>query len=186
MRDPEPEIRALVQRNRGQMTADEYRAMFDEIQSRAPSRVVIFGCGRDSFLWSMANVGGETLFLEHDMRWIASAEGDCKARGQPFQCALVKYTTTLADWAELIDKHEMLEVPFIRQFAPADVVLVDGPQGEGPRAHGRMQSIFMASQIRAPGGTVCVHDMHRRVETVYGERYLGKISERVGKLGIWR
>lgn len=168
------------------MTAEEYRATFDEIQRLAPSRVVIFGCGRDSFLWSMANVGGDTLFLEHDMRWIASAEADCKARGQPFACALVKYTTRLTESAALLEKPDLLEIPFLRQFAPANVVLVDAPQGEGPRAHGRMQSIFMASQIRAPGGTVCVHDMHRKTETVYGERYLGKPTERVRHLAIWR
>lgn len=60
-----------------------------------------------------------------------------------------------------------------------DVIMIDGPKGYYPEAPGRMAAIFtaavMAKSRTKPGAThIVLHDVNRRVERVYAERFLCK------------
>lgn len=185
---PHDEIRALVARNRGQMTAEEYARVYDEIERVAPARVIIFGAGRDTFLWVRANTGGETHVVDDSKRWLMEAQHspELDLLQRHFTVYRVRYTTRLEDWRALLDAD--LPMPELGGLAPRsfDLALVDGPHGEGPQVPGRMQPIFMAAVLVRPGGTVLVHDVHRKCERLTAEARFGRMEARVKKLGVWR
>lgn len=179
---PLPEIRALVGRNPGQMTVSEYVQVYREIIDVRPARIVIFGAGRDTSLWARANSGGETVVVEDDPRWLRLAQEETSMPITPY---LVAYRTDVGDWRTYDDQQlELASLAPLRRSAA--LVLVDAPLGDRPGHPGRMQSVFMAASIVRRGGTVLVHDMHREVEQVSAERYLGPRDALVHRLGVWR
>lgn len=52
-----------------------------------------------------------------------------------------------------------------------DVIVVDGPDGDGPESPGRMGSIFMAG-VLANGTNVVVHDVDRMIEKWFSWEFL--------------
>lgn len=191
---PMDDIQALVKRNPGQMTEPEYARVYEEIEAVAPGVIVVFGAGRDTFLWARANRGGMTWVVDDSTKWLEAAwrsmgvEGDqLPPGGERFNAVEVKYKTKLAEWEKWLDAD--LSMPDLCPYAvhpqTCDLVLVDGPQGEGPKVPGRMQPIYMASVLTKPGGAVLVHDMHRSVERQFTARFLGKPAGMVHHLGIW-
>lgn len=186
---PHDDIAALVKSNPGQMTAEEYARVYEEIERTAPGRIMVFGAGRDTFLWLRANQDGETFVVDDSPKWLSVAQQahDAGARGS-MHAIHVKYATRLAQWRTHVGHEYTLMMPELADIGrpSIDVTLVDGPHGEGPHAAGRMASIYMASELTRPGGTVLVHDMHRRVEQFFGTRLLGVEKELVHHLGVWR
>ena len=91
----------------------------------------------------------------------------------------VTYDTDIGEWEDLLGTEDILAESMISQLpnsaisTPFDVILIDGPRGNGPDQPGRMTSISAASKlIRDDGyGVVFVDDIDRMVERVYS-RYL--------------
>jgi hypothetical protein len=73
-----------------------------------------------------------------------------------------------------------------------DIILVDGPRGDGDQFPGRMKSIYLASQLVSKSGSVFVHDCDREVEGVYAQTFLGnenlraETKDRFGDLRHYR
>ncbi len=163
-----------------QMEAPEILAVFRTV--RPPMNLLVFGAGNDSAFWKTANAGGRTVFLEDDPSWFERIRKD----HPDLEIHRVTYGTRVDEWRKLMDQPEKLELNLpadIRETA-WDIALVDGPQGYAPEKPGRMKSIFEASRLVKPGGSVFIHDSEREVEREYGERYLGKgsiVEEVVGR-----
>lgn len=174
--DPEADARILelVAQNPGQGSADEYRAIWSAIRARAPTELLIFGVGRDSALWLDANAGGTTIFVEHEREWIA----ETRRRLPAAEIAEVRYDTRARWWRLYLLRPERL---WMRDLPPAvtdvawKVIFVDSPQGYRPTTPGRMMSIFSAARMAQRTGDVdvLVHDTDRKIERVYGDRFLG-------------
>jgi hypothetical protein len=154
-----------------------------QIRSRgiAGVNLLVFGLGNDAALWARLNACGRTVFLEDDAHWISRIA----ARWPRLETHRVHYHTTLGQWRELIAQPARLALALPDEVARVawDVILVDGPAGWHGGCPGRMQSIYMASVLVAPGGAVLVHDAEREVEASYSARYLGAANRVARALG---
>lgn len=170
-------IASLVERNPGQMSIDEYGEIAEAIQVAGDINLLVFGCGRDTPLWLRCNPRGRNVFLEHSPRWMARAIAmvkEEKEAGLAFafcEFEQAHYTTKLEHWKEDLalflagGLENNLAMPGLSDF-PTDwqIVIVDAPPGGGKNAPGRLQSIYEASRLCAPGGKVFVHDVCRDAE----------------------
>jgi len=157
----------------------EVKLVADCLHRRGPCNFLVFGMGHDSALWMQLNEGGRTVFLEDHDEWYKKITSECPE----MEGYLVKYTTTLPEWRDVLEHQERLEIDLPDKITKTSwhVILVDGPKGD-PKNHqkygvhppGRMQSIYTASSLAAPGGDVFVHDCDRQVESTYAHTYLGR------------
>jgi hypothetical protein len=178
-REPEATIReALAGTGDVQMHVTELRPIVEAISAAPHCALLVFGCGNDSVFWERINRDGTTVFLEDDPTWAA----DVSARLDRSAVHLVEYDTVMTEWQGLLHAPERLAMELPDEVATRrfDVVVVDAPAGyerhlelTGREAPGRMQSIYVAAQLVAPGGTVFVHDCDRVIEQTYATEYLG-------------
>lgn len=153
------------------MSAAEMHAITETIRSIPLCRLLVFGLGHDSRYWVASNSGGTTVFLENDSTWahkIAAEIGGSRIVD-------VRYSHRRSEWRSLLNTPELLHLGLPTDVRGVfwDVILVDGPTGMLPEQHGRMQSIFAASQLVSPKGHVFVHDCDREVERIYCDRFFG-------------
>jgi len=154
-----------------QLAAEELALVATCVRKRRPCRFLVFGVGNDSGLWKLVNRGGRTVFLEDDDEWL----GRARASVAGIEAYRVQYGHLRQEWRELLDAPDRLQIKLPGEVAWGswDVVLVDGPKGYEDVHPGRMESIYAASRLVAPGGRVFVHDCEREVESAYCDRYLG-------------
>lgn len=175
-------IRLLLQ---VQLNVDELAMIHRVLQGRGPCRFLVFGMGNDTPLWVEANCSGKTSFVEDDRLWFDVV----MARNPGIDGHLVKYTTRRTEWEALLSplQESRLELALPDDIGGRqwDVILVDGPAGFVNSDPGRMQSIFTASRLAAPGADVFVHDLDRPVEQAYCDLLLGNINL-VGSVGRLR
>ena len=135
-----------------------------------PCRLLIFGVGRDSSFWYALNRGGTTVFLEDDEGWLQEVH-----RLYPrLDIRKVTYGMKLKEWKEVIESRERLVMSLPGDLSEGswDAILVDAPRGHNENTPGRMQSIFMASELVGPHGHVFVHDCQRMVEGLCCDSFL--------------
>ena len=153
----------VIRESRGNLSNIEYGVVLGAILRSAPARVLIFGQGRDSDLWTEGNKGGTTVFLEDVAKWfreIPNAESH-----------LVTYPG--------------LVVPdHVRQVS-WNVILVDGPRGFKTEHPGRGESIRAASELVAPDGIVFVHDYDRPAERSFCDQHLGKPTAELDRMAVF-
>mmetsp|Transcript_36465 Transcript_36465/g.102986 ORF Transcript_36465/g.102986 Transcript_36465/m.102986 type:complete len:407 (-) Transcript_36465:331-1551(-) len=153
--------------------------------------LLVFGCGKDIALWHAAvPLGCPALFLEDNADWAGQCRQDAIARSIPDVKILhVDYRSTYKEWERRTEDTAWLGAGIPPEVCARtwSVVLVDAPFGGGA---GRMKSIYWASQVVKPGGTVYLDDITRPgwklppVEPVYGERYLGSAAEMVQGVSV--
>jgi hypothetical protein len=153
-----------------------------------PPSLLMFGSGYDSRLLcaAIAGVGGAAVFIEAEAQWIdilrtnlidvvatvaAHNGGSCTAYHVGFG------TTTVADSLSMLEANLppnslMPDLPPELHLSQWDVVVVDGPGGFADTSPGRMKSIYAASVLVKPAGTVVVDDYDRAVERAWADRYL--------------
>lgn len=162
-----------------ELRLSETKAIADCLYRRGPCNFLVFGMGRDSDIWLRLNERGRTVFLEDHEEWFAKS----KALNPDMEAYLIKYSTRLFQWKDILGNAERLEMQLPERVTGTawHVILVDGPKGDpdyhekyGIHPPGRMQSIYMASELAGPGGDVFVHDCDREIEAVYSDSYLGK------------
>jgi hypothetical protein len=139
---------------------------------RPPVNFLVFGMGNDSIFWSNLNRRGRTVFIEDQAEWFDRI----KQENPSLEAYLVDYGTKLEDGMQLIDHPERLamDLPAVIRKTEWNVILVDGPAGYEDGTPGRMKSIYEASRLIKPKGSIFVHDQERAVEKEYSDRYLLK------------
>ena len=150
------------------------------------SKSVLIGAGKLEELESLINNRGVKerdiqAFLEDNPRWVRM-----NARFSKY-IRTVHYGTERRDYIELLYQEEKLvmDLPGEILHKSWDVVLVDAPNGYEDHHPGRMKSIFMASRLASQKGVVIVHDMDRKVEQVYANRFLGTCIRSCRRLGVF-
>lgn len=153
------EVRVAV----NQLSNVEYGLVLGALLRTAPTNLLVFGLGRDSDLWAVANRGGRTAFLEDVAEWFRDVPGA--------ETHLVGYPG--------------LAIPEAVRAVRWDVILVDGPMGFKPEHPGRGESIRAAAELAAAGGVVFVHDYDRPAEREFAGRYLGPPTAELDRLGVF-
>jgi glucuronoxylan 4-O-methyltransferase len=155
-----------------QMHAQELNHILSVLELKRPCALVVFGLGNDSILWSEANPGGRTLFIEDDAYW----DRVIRERHPSLRSALVRYDTQASDWREDVARAPALELPTPVGDHAWDIVLVDGPAAYAPEKPGRVQSVLAARQLVADTGTILVHDCDRHAERAICAELLGHMA----------
>jgi glucuronoxylan 4-O-methyltransferase len=168
-----------------QMSVDELRTVVGVVRQRAPCNFLVFGLGKDSSLWSQANRGGRTVFIEDNPAWCAQI----RRMAPPFEIHEVEYRTRVEDADVLLGTPESLRLD-LGDIATAgwDIILIDAPEGWLPNKPGRMQPIGNASSLGRACADVFVHDCDRRIERMYCDHFFGneRLVRTVGRLRHYR
>lgn len=147
------------------------------IKRKTPCKLLVFGLGNDSSLWSSLNRNGITVFLEDNIEWFQKII----KKSKNIKAFLVSYDTQRKDWQTMLENKSLLEMtlPDDVEKEAWDVILVDAPAGWNNESPGRMKSIFLSSKLIQNSGDIFVHDCNREVEKIYCDKFLQKENLRL-------
>lgn len=172
------------QSKEGGMEPEEYFDFQNALNHMGPMKLLVFGLGYDSVTINELNRGGETHFLESDVKW-ASEVPELKDIGYEE----VNYKTSLKNVPGFLTQPFGVDSKTMTDTKCWDVVLIDSPPGRLPEQPGRMQAFHstavMAEQCLASGEKkiihVWTHDNNRPVENLLSKAYFGLyLSSEVG------
>lgn len=165
-RDLEVRIEELVASNPRQMSVREYSEIAEVILKSSSVNLLVFGCGRDSQLWTSLNKG-RTVFLEDNLEWIRKTRSQIPG----VEIHHLTYGTKPSEATMLLKNQDKLKwkLPGDLESVSWDIVVIDAPIGNKV---GRMKSIWKAAQVAKPGMFVFVHDTDRQIEQTYCDEFL--------------
>lgn len=166
----------------GGMQREEYRLIAEIVAQHAPCNLLVYSVGNDSKLWTKANAGGRTVFLEDSEEWL------CKINEKyDIDARLVSYDPPRHKWKYFLNKFKRfgscqeLNVCLDEDLVSIDwdVVIVDGPMGgydgtfhgDGP---GRASSIYDGYMRASVGADIFIHDSNREIEEEYARALVDK------------
>ena len=179
------------------MSYGEMKSISDVLRRCAPPcNLLVFGLTHETLLWKSLNHNGRTVYIEEN-RYYAAYFEEIHPEIEVFD---VQYTTKAREARELVSAVEeaarnecrpvqnllfsdcklgLNDLPNHVYDLDWDVILVDGPRGDGGDVPGRMSSIFTAAVLarsKKSGGNhkthVFVHDYYREIERLYGDEFL--------------
>ncbi|CAK9170280.1 unnamed protein product [Ilex paraguariensis] len=183
--------RPIFPANANALTEKELRFLSDLISNRAPCNLLVFGLEQQYMDLSSLNAGGITIFLEDNSDKLSTI----KSNSNSSRVYKVEYPTPAREAYKLL-KHArknpgcspntgLLEASLKCKLALKelpkevvelrwDVVVVDGPSGDGPEAPGRMAVIYSAGILARSGNLtdVVVHDVDRMIEKWFSWEFL--------------
>lgn len=155
-----------------QLSTEQILKITKAIKSVKNCKVLVFGLGNDTPYWHY--LSKNTLFIEDNQEWIDIVNNKIKVNTQ-----IVKYKTKLADYKTLdaiIDSETLL----LKINGEYDVIIVDAPMGYATDNPGRMSSIYTASKLIKPNGTIFVHDCERPAEDIWSKKIFGNNFSDIG------
>ncbi|CAN7050866.1 unnamed protein product [Brassica rapa subsp. trilocularis] len=179
------------------MSYGEMKSISDFLRRCAPPcNLLVFGLTHETLLWKSLNHNGRTVYIEEN-RYYAAYFEEIHPEIEVFD---VQYTTKAREARELVSavkeaarnecrpvqnllfsdcKLGLNDLPNHVYDLVWDVILVDGPRGDGGDVPGRMSSIFTAAVLarsKKSGGNhkthVFVHDYYREIERLCGDEFL--------------
>ncbi|XP_009103444.1 protein IRX15-LIKE [Brassica rapa] len=179
------------------MSYGEMKSISDVLRRCAPPcNLLVFGLTHETLLWKSLNHNGRTVYIEEN-RYYAAYFEEIHPEIEVFD---VQYTTKAREARELVSavkeaarnecrpvqnllfsdcKLGLNDLPNHVYDLDWDVILVDGPRGDGEDVPGRMSSIFTAAVLarsKKSGGNhkthVFVHDYYREIERLCGDEFL--------------
>lgn len=179
------------------MSYGEMKSISDVLRRCAPPcNLLVFGLTHETLLWKSLNHNGRTVYIEEN-RYYAAYFEEIHPEIEVFD---VQYTTKAREARELVSavkeaarnecrpvqnllfsdcKLGLNDLPNHVYDLVWDVILVDGPRGDGGDVPGRMSSIFTAAVLarsKKSGGNhkthVFVHDYYREIERLCGDEFL--------------
>ncbi|KAI3504551.1 hypothetical protein L1887_26110 [Cichorium endivia] len=173
------------------LTHKEIQFLYDIILQKSPCNLLVFGHEEQYLKLQIINGGGTTVFLNDNPEKLKKMKDDSNSNGT-VQVYRVEYKTYAKDAYKLL-KHArsnsrcdlssdirtvmsrcklgLAGLPNEVVKMKWDVIVVDGPGGDGPESPGRMGSIFMAGAL-ANGTNVVVHDVDRMIEKWFSWEFL--------------
>lgn len=173
------EEKQKIQKVNGLMTSKQYELIYKIIKSRSACNLLVFGLGEDSYLWTSANNGGKTVFIENIKSW---AE-----KFTDLDVEIVKYNTTVLDFPHNLNADKLLlDLPERIKDYKWDIIIIDSPVGHNPPcikdqcnlcsptnpAPGRMASIYTASKLVHNKSIIIVDDTNREIENKCTKLYI--------------
>jgi hypothetical protein len=125
------------------------------------TKMLVFGLGYDSKMWYLGN-NKNTFFVENNDDYINLNKNDI----DPSNIIKYDYKTRCDTCTKLSDDEiKQFEIPTrLRDLAPFDIILVDGPEGWAPHTPGRLISSYWSTQLASLGTIIYIDDSSRPVE----------------------
>tara|TARA_R110000824_G_scaffold198336_1_gene382314 strand:+ start:303 stop:875 length:573 start_codon:yes stop_codon:yes gene_type:complete len=164
----------VTQFGKGLMSRVQYEEIAKELEPICPCNVLVFGLGKDSYLWQNLNKGGLTVFLEDDNDWAS------KFSETDLNIYIIQYKTKVEehDLVRFDEEKIKIDLPAEVTSVVWDFIIVDAPLGHQPprpyKGPGRMSSIFSAYSLIKDNGIVVIDDFGRDVEKIYSKHYFGE------------
>lgn len=159
----------------GMMSASHYNHIAQQVESRSPKSLLVFGVGYDAPLWR--SIASTTRFVEDNPHFLSLAPTDS-------QTVLLRYGTRVGIWVAAPPPPDCINSLW-------DFVLIDGPEGHSNSSPGRQWPIEWSRSLAAD--TIFVHDYERAWDRTLCDRFLGPPSEiiapspdRPGVLAVFR
>ncbi|KAL2342276.1 hypothetical protein Fmac_010216 [Flemingia macrophylla] len=173
-----------------QQTQKEISVTARVLEGKSPCKLLVFGVGHDSLMWSALNHGGRTIFVEEDEAWMEQM----RRRFPTVEAYHVTYGSKVKEAERLMEAGRGEEcravgdprysvcqlalkgLPSVVYETEWDLIMVDAPTGYYDDAPGRMSAIYTAGMMarnRDSGDThVFVHDVNREVEDKFSMAFL--------------
>ncbi len=152
------------------VTGHEISLLLRELIGRGACRMLVFGAGNDSRIWTKLNKGGETVFLEDNEQRISAIKG----KNPKCRIEKVCYWTKVGHWRQEIQSPDLLlDLPSDVAQGQWDIIYVDAPTGFNDDCPGRLQSIYTAAKLAGPNTKIFIHDCDRQVEMEAIKQFVG-------------
>lgn len=131
-----------------------------EVSRRDGCRLLVFGLGYDSQMWNACC--DHVTFVEDVPEYISLNSSITTDR--VVSCT---YSTTVVSSWKMSNQELLSQDPpqKLAERGPFDIVLIDGPQGWGPRCPGRMIPACWTRKLIKDGGLIYVDDAARPLES---------------------
>ncbi|KAJ0239735.1 Glucuronoxylan 4-O-methyltransferase-like protein [Hirschfeldia incana] len=188
------------------LTEKELKLLSDTIALKSPCNVLVFGFAHQYLMLSSLNTRGVTVILEDEPSEIMTPN-NTRVYSLKYHQMEVKNTYKLLRHARsnpacapnMNQQHQgssdcmlkLKDLPEEVHNIKWDVIVVDGPRGDGLEAPGRMGSIYTAAVLARSGSSnsttdVFVHDVQRTAEKWFSWEFLCQENQVSAKGNLWK
>jgi len=132
------------------------------------TKLLVFGLGYDSKMWYEGN-NKKTYFVENKKEYIDLNLNDIPSDNiiQYDYDTLVETSFNLTD--NDINKYELDNK--LKNLAPFDIIIIDGPEGWGNETPGRLLPCYWSTLLSKKGTIIYIDDANRKLENYCINKY---------------